>query len=74
MVGHLLCGMLLGWLAALASLLAGFSVENALKFYVVGTALWLFLVLVTAFVQDAVRASGSVRFRLSCQARWSRQA
>ena len=68
MVGHLLCGMLLGWFAALASVLWGYSAEDALAFYVVGTGVWLCPVLLAGFVRDAVRSSGSVWPRLRRQA------
>ncbi len=39
MIGHLLCGLIVGWLAAGASLLIGFSLEAMLGIYVLSGSL-----------------------------------
>ena len=39
MIGHLLCGLIVGWLAAGASLLMGISLETMLGIYVLSGSL-----------------------------------
>lgn len=43
MIGHLLCGLVVGWLAAGASLLMGLSLEAMLGIYVLSGSLGLAL-------------------------------
>ena len=53
MIGHLLCGLVVGWLAAGASLLTGSSLETMLGIYVLSGSLGLaFSVLWTQRVQS----------------------
>ena len=43
MIGHLLCGLIVGWLAAGASLLMGLSLEAMLGMYVLSGSLGIAL-------------------------------
>lgn len=58
LLGHLLCGLIFGWLASLASFLMEFSVETMLWVYVLGTSVGMLLGLLRSSVIS--RGSGLI--------------